>query len=421
MYQQINNQLNCSHMIRLSDRPGTVSPQAKMRVLCCMLLCLVTRGRIEGENNAQPAWCGRPLRRLLPSQRALDAARRRVLTYDAKHVTQEVTNRSTLVEANLIYRSLPDPLEALATITLHTHKSRHDITYFELGCGEGHMMLELKAIFPCIRAIGLNAAWHCEIGGLACANRREDILDAAKFFGVDGINEHNMPHVVLGDARDGFDYLNNASVDLFVSFNAFHYVLPSSGKRAVLDEVTRILKPHGIVIMSWSYTLFDDLVASTEFDAKSTADAPDAIILKGVTGYFQGVTTRAVLLVSRWETGVQLLLTRGDLYANVGHGPTYMGVPDAFFRVPERRDIEEAICKPWRNSKKKEWGCLDAVFAWMDRMVSGRAPEHVGIVDNTPSPVCVTGDGCSAPCAACCKPYIRNCSACISYECHGVR
>ena len=52
------------------------------------------------------------------------------------------------------------------------------------------MMLELKAIFPCIRAIGLNAAWHCEIGGLACANRREDILDAAKFFGVDGINEH---------------------------------------------------------------------------------------------------------------------------------------------------------------------------------------------------------------------------------------
>ena len=155
-----------------------------------MLLCVVARGRIEGENNAQPAWCGRPLRRLSPSQRALDAARRRVLTYDAKHVTQEVTNRSTLVEANMIYRSLPDPLEALATITLHTHKSRHDITYFELGCGEGHMMLELKAIFPCIRAIGLNAAWHCEIGGLACANRREDILDAAKFFGVDGINEH---------------------------------------------------------------------------------------------------------------------------------------------------------------------------------------------------------------------------------------
>ena len=68
---------------------------------------------------------------------ALDAARRRVLTYDAKHVTQAVTNRSTLVEANMIYRSLPDPLEALATITLHTHKSRHDITYFELGCGEG--------------------------------------------------------------------------------------------------------------------------------------------------------------------------------------------------------------------------------------------------------------------------------------------
>ena len=102
-----------------------------------MLLCVVARGRIEGENNAQPAWCGRPLRRLLPSQRALDAARRRVLTYDAKHVTQEVTNRSTLVEANMIYRSLPDPLEALATITLHTHKSRHDITYFELGCGEG--------------------------------------------------------------------------------------------------------------------------------------------------------------------------------------------------------------------------------------------------------------------------------------------
>ena len=122
-------------------------------------------------------------------------------------------------------------------------------------------------------------------------------------------------------------------MDLFVSFNAFHYVLPSSGKRAVLDEVTRILKPHGIVIMSWSYTLFDDLVASTEFDAKPTADAPDAIILKGVIGYFQGITTRAVLLVSRWETGVQLLLTRGDLYANVGHGPTKMGVPDAFFRV----------------------------------------------------------------------------------------
>ena len=70
-----------------------------------------------------------------------------------------------------------------------------------------------------------------------------------------------------------------------MSFNAFHYVLPSSGKRAVLDEVTRILKPHGIVIMSWSYTLFDNLVASTEFDAKPTADAPDAIILKGVTGY----------------------------------------------------------------------------------------------------------------------------------------
>ena len=190
MHQQINNQLNCSHMIRLSDRPGAVSPQAKLWVLCCMLLCVVARGRIEGENNAQPAWCGRPLRRLSPSQRALDAARRRVLTYDAKHVTQAVTNRSTLVEANMIYRSLPDPLEALATITLHTHKSRHDITYFELGCGEGHMMLELKAIFPCIRAIGLNAAWHCEIGGLACANRREDILDAAKFFGVDGINEH---------------------------------------------------------------------------------------------------------------------------------------------------------------------------------------------------------------------------------------
>ena len=154
-------------MIRLRDRPGAVSPQAKLWVLCCMLLCVVARGRIEGENNAQPAWCGRPLRRLSPSQRALDAARRRVLTYDAKHVTQAVTNRSTLVEANLIYRSLPDPLEALATITLHTHKSRHDITYFELGCGEGHMMLELKAIFPCIRAIGLNAAWHCEIGGLA--------------------------------------------------------------------------------------------------------------------------------------------------------------------------------------------------------------------------------------------------------------
>ena len=113
-----------------------------------------------------------------------------MLTYDAKHVTQSVTNRSTLVEANLVYRSLPDPLEALATITLHTHKSRRDITYFELGCGEGHMMLELKAIFPCIRAIGLNAAWHCEIGGLACANKREDILDAARFFGVDGINEH---------------------------------------------------------------------------------------------------------------------------------------------------------------------------------------------------------------------------------------
>ena len=59
-----------------------------------------------------------------------------MLTYDAKHVTQAVTNRSTLVEANMIYRSLPDPLEALATITLHTHKSRHDITYFELGGGE---------------------------------------------------------------------------------------------------------------------------------------------------------------------------------------------------------------------------------------------------------------------------------------------
>ena len=170
--------------------------------------------------------------------------------------------------------------------------------------------------------------------------------------------------------------------------------------------------------MSWSYALFDDLVASKEFDAKPTTDAPDAIILKGVTGYFQGVTTRAVLLVSRWETGVQLWLTRGDLYADVGSGPTYMGVPDAFFRAPERRDIEEAICKPWRNNKKKQWDCLDAVFAWMDRMVSGRAPEHVAMRE-APSPVCVTGDGCSAPCAVCCKPYVSNRSACIHYECRG--
>lgn len=170
--------------------------------------------------------------------------------------------------------------------------------------------------------------------------------------------------------------------------------------------------------MSWSYALFDDLVASKEFDAKPTTDAPDAIILKGVTGYFQGVTTRAILLVSRWETGVQLWLTRGDLYADVSSGPTYMGVPDAFFRAPERRDIEEAICKPWRNNKKKEWGCLDAVFAWMDRMVSGRAPEHVAMRE-APSPVCVTGDGCSAPCAVCCKPYVSNRSACIHYECRG--
>lgn len=351
------------------------------RAICAVLgLSVGALGQIKQDTSAQPDWCGWPRRRLASPKGDLNETRRRVLKYDTKHMTSAVTNRSTLVEDNMVYRSLPDPLEALAMVTLHTHKLRHNITYFELGCGEGHMLLELKAIFPCIHAIGLNAAWHCDqIGGLDCTNGREDILDAARFFGVDGIHEHNMPRVVLGDAREGFPFLENSSVDLFVSFNAFHYVLPDSGKAAVFNDLTRVLKPHGMVVMMWNWALtFDDLVASDKYNIKPMADAPDAVVLKGVQGYFQGVMTRAVLLIAQTAPGIQLWLCRGDLYAEAGHGPKYLGVPESFFSVPERRDIAEAVSRDHAGTpkeSKKDWARLDAVFGWMDLMVSEGGPK----------------------------------------------
>ena len=122
----------------------------------------------------------------------------------------------------------------IATLSL-----RGDERVLDVGCGHGLMLLGAAKKLTTGRAIGIDL-WQNED---QAGNSREATLENAALEGVkERVELHN------GDARQM--PFEKESFDAIVSSWALHNIYDAAGRRQALEEIVRVLKPAGRVLLT---------------------------------------------------------------------------------------------------------------------------------------------------------------------------
>ena len=117
-----------------------------------------------------------------------------------------------------------------------------EVDVLEFGTGVGHVLLELRRLFPSIGLTGLNKRPSELLAG------SEDLRRVADDFGLlDELRDEDLPKIVFRDAREGqLDLFSDACFDVVISQFAVRYI---KRKDVLLNEIWRILKPGGIALL----------------------------------------------------------------------------------------------------------------------------------------------------------------------------
>jgi len=96
-------------------------------------------------------------------------------------------------------------------------QSRDELHTFELGCGEGRVILELKAAYPDADIVGMNSlGWQAGArahdSGAINSDKPQKLLEAAAYYNISA-RPGNLPRVILGDAAKGLP-VPNGSLDM---------------------------------------------------------------------------------------------------------------------------------------------------------------------------------------------------------------
>jgi cyclopropane fatty-acyl-phospholipid synthase-like methyltransferase len=116
---------------------------------------------------------------------------------------------------------------------------RGDEQVLDLGCGRGLMLIGAARRLRTGRAIGVDL-WHVEdLGGNSAAAARANAA-------IEGVADR----VTLETADMRALPLANASVDVVLSQAAVHNIAEAAGRRQALEEVARVLRPGGTVLLA---------------------------------------------------------------------------------------------------------------------------------------------------------------------------
>ena len=185
-------------------------------------------------------------------------------------------------------------------------QSRDELHTFELGCGEGRVILELKAAYPDADIVGMNSlGWQAGArahdSGAINSDKPQKLLEAAAYYNISA-RPGNLPRVILGDAAKGLP-VPNGSLDMFYSFNAFHYVEPTK-RLQVVQEVVRKLKPNGVAFFAYNSIPWTN--ASTGRYLLKDLPLGKPFILQGMRGHLYGGPISACVFVASNPANVNL-------------------------------------------------------------------------------------------------------------------
>ena len=110
-------------------------------------------------------------------------------------------------------------------------------TILDLGCGRGLLLIEAAMRLPHGKAIGVDLWSNVD----QADNSKQATLENAQARGV-----IERIFVLDGDMQD-LSFLENSSIDVVVASKAIHNVPDQAGRRRVIEEVTRVLRPGGQV------------------------------------------------------------------------------------------------------------------------------------------------------------------------------
>ena len=152
---------------------------------------------------------------------------------------------------------------------LDTLTWRGDEQVLDLGCGRGLMLIGAARRLRTGRAIGIDL-WRTEdLGGNSPAAARANAA-------VEGVADR----VTLETADMRALPLASASIDVVLSQAAVHNIVEASGRRQALEEVARVLRPGGTVLLADIRHV--DEYAEVLRERGLTADVEGSVIGRGL-------------------------------------------------------------------------------------------------------------------------------------------
>jgi SAM-dependent methyltransferase len=121
----------------------------------------------------------------------------------------------------------------------------------ELGAGEGHVLMQLKARYPWADVVGVNKFnWLKTVGGAQNSANPEVLLRAARAFGITNLTARTVPRIVDHTLPNPLPF-EPASFDVVLSQHTLNHML--AGRRvAVLQDVQRVLAEGGLGLVMWT-------------------------------------------------------------------------------------------------------------------------------------------------------------------------
>jgi len=155
---------------------------------------------------------------------------------------------------------------------LDTLTWRGDEQVLDLGCGRGLMLIGAARRLRTGRAIGVDLWRTADLGGNSPAAAQANAA-------IEGVADRVMFETADMRALP----LATASIDVVLSQAAVHNVAEASGRRQALDEVARVLRPGGTVLLA---------------DIRHLGEYAEVLRERGLTAEVEGsVVGRALLAV----------------------------------------------------------------------------------------------------------------------------
>lgn len=176
---------------------------------------------------------------------------------------------------------------------LDTLTWRGDEQVLDLGCGRGLMLIGAARRLRTGRAFGIDL-WRTEdLGGNSPAAARANAA-------IEGVADR----VTFGTADMRALPLARASIDVVLSQAAVHNIVDASGRRQALEEVARVLRPGGTVLLADIRHV--DEYAEVLRERGLTAEVEGSVVGRGLlTMVTFGALRPGVLRARRTEVSVR--------------------------------------------------------------------------------------------------------------------